>query len=87
FPFCTLSQVADTALIRKHMIALTSTPEPRNYEHVEQLQDVAAFIHNEFVKYADTVVFQPFRIGDRLYTNVIASFGTGHSKRLVIGAH
>lgn len=87
FPFHVFSQSADTAVIRKHMVFLTSTPEPRNYEHVEQLQEVAAYIHNEFAKYADTVTFQPFKIGERLYTNVIASFGSQHSKRLIIGAH
>lgn len=85
-PFCAQSQ-SDTALIRKHLTALTKTPEFRNYENVGQLQDIAAYLHNEFLPFADTVFFQPFKIGERLYTNVIASFGTENSERIIIGAH
>lgn len=78
---------SDTLLIKRHLIALTKTDVPRNYEQTEQLQDIAAYLHNEFLPYADTVFFQPYKIGERLYTNVIASFGTENAERIVVGAH
>jgi hypothetical protein len=82
-----LSAQSDTNRMKQDMTALTKTTLPRNYQNLDQLNDAAAYIYNSFLPYADTVFFQPFQIGERLYTNVIASFGTQHSKRIIVGAH
>ncbi|MEJ7661164.1 MAG: hypothetical protein WKG07_16920 [Hymenobacter sp.] len=35
---------ADTARLRQHSLALTTTPQPRNYEHPVVLDSVAAYV-------------------------------------------
>lgn len=86
FPLLLKAQ-PDTLLIKRHLLAMTKTDLPRNYENVDQLLDVAYYIYNEFALHADTVFFQPYWIGERTYTNVIASFGTANDERIVVGAH
>ncbi len=78
---------SDTNLIKSHMTVLTKTAVHRNYENIGQLNEIADYIHTEFSKYADTVYFQSYFIGKQEYKNVIASFGTKYSERIVVGAH
>ncbi len=59
----------------------------RNYLNVENLNKVANYIHSEFTKVCDTVYFQEYKVENRTYKNVIASIGTQHSERIIIGAH
>src|SRR3954469_15985023 len=77
----------DSLLVRHHLSMLTKTPEHRNYEHLDQLNDVALYIFNEFATYADTTYYQTYLIGTRTYRNVICSFGTQFDERIVVGAH
>ena len=78
---------SDTNRIKAHMTVLTQTAVHRNYENMDQLNEIADYLHAEFTKYADTVYFQSYFIGKREYKNVIASFGTQHVERIVVGAH
>ena len=83
----TMWSQSDTNRIKAHMTVLTQTAVHRNYENMDQLNEIADYLHAEFTKYADTVYFQSYFIGKREYKNVIASFGTQHAERIVVGAH
>ena len=78
---------ADTIRINDLLTFLTKTPQPRNYENMDQLNSCAAFIFNDFSNYADTVFYQEYKIGSLTFKNVIARFNPKASKKLVIGAH
>lgn len=83
-----LAQKADTLLIKQHLTAITK-PENRfrNYRDTLTLNQVAAYIKDIFLQYADTVFEQPYQVKGVTYKNVIASFAVHHSKRIIIGAH
>lgn len=83
----TMWSQSDTNRIKAQMTVLTQTAVHRNYENMDQLNEIADYLHAEFTKYADTVYFQSYFIGKREYKNVIASFGTQHEERIVVGAH
>lgn len=87
YPIQTLPKKTDSLRVKKHLIALTKTPEFRNSDHVTQLDSVAGYIKNDFAKYSDTVSFQEYTIDAKVYKNVIASFGTENKKRIIVGAH
>lgn len=78
---------SDTTRIKELLIELTKTPEPRNYQHIDQLNETAAFIYSYFRQYADTVFYQTYEVNGITYGNVIARFNPRISKKLVIGAH
>lgn len=78
---------ADTALLRNHLTVITKTNGYRNYTNTSLLNKTAEYIYREFAKYADTVCYQEYVVNGRVYKNVICSFGTGHKKRIVVGAH
>ncbi len=82
-----LPPLSDTALIRQHLTVLTKTPMPRMYNQIAQLDETAAFIQSIFALYADSVMIQPYVENKLTYKNVIASFGTQHAKRIIVGAH
>jgi Zn-dependent M28 family amino/carboxypeptidase len=82
-----LTAQSDTNRMKQDMTVLTKTALPRNYKNTDQLNEAATYIHNEWLPYADTVFFQPFMVGERQYTNVIASFGTQFDERIIVGAH
>lgn len=84
---CHAQQKADTAQINAHLIKLTKTAEYRHFMNVNQLNETAAYIFNEFSKYSDSVDYQLFNVNKNVYKNVICSFGTEHSQRVIIGAH
>ena len=90
FSLLTLSffaQKSDTVLIKNHLINITKAANFRNYQNLEQLNRIAKYIHSDFSKYADKVSYQEFDVNGVIYKNVICSFGTENSKRIVVGAH
>jgi Peptidase family M28 len=87
FQVCIAQVKIDTTDVRRHLIVLTQTEVPRNYEHVEQLNVVADYIRNVFAAYSDSVYFQEYVVDGKIYKNVICSFGREYSKRVIIGAH
>lgn len=82
-----LSKSTDSIQVRKHLNALVKTTNFRNFENVEQLDLVAAYIKDDFSKYSDSVSFQEFTVDGQIYKNVVASFGTENKKRIIVGAH
>ena len=77
----------DTTLVRKHLIALTSTPQPRNYIHINSLNQAADYIKAELKKYADEVTEQTYEVNGKTYRNIICAFDTAHAERIIVGAH
>lgn len=78
---------ADTEQVIKHLTALTQTPEFRNHKNINQLNAVADYIHQAFKMNSDSTGFQEYQVDGQIYKNVICSFGTENSKRIIIGAH
>ena len=78
---------SDSNLIREHLRLITKRDNYRHFENPDELDSVAAYIFQDFSKYADTVYYQPFKINGITYRNVIASFGTDQKKRIIVGAH
>lgn len=84
---CDAKSSSDTTIIKNHLLALTQTNQFRTYNNTGQLNETASFIQTVFAQYADSVAIQTFTADGREYKNVIASFGTQHAKRIIIGAH
>jgi hypothetical protein len=78
---------ADTLLIKSHLIALTKTPQYRTHDNVAQLNETADYIRTIFSKFSDSVSIQGYEANGKRYKNVISSFGTQHTRRIIIGAH
>jgi hypothetical protein len=79
---------ADTVRLRRHLLFLTTTPQPRNYQHPAVLDSVAAYITRELrTAGAVEVGEQPYAVRGQTYRNVLGSFGPKDGPRLIIGAH
>lgn len=78
---------ADIEKVKEHLTILTQTPQFRNHKNMDQLNAVADYIHQTFKTYSDSTEFQEYNVEGKTYKNVICSFGTENSKRIIIGAH
>ncbi|WP_106918043.1 M28 family peptidase [Chryseobacterium aurantiacum] len=78
---------ADVESVKKHLTALTQTPQFRNHKNVDQLNAVADYIHQTFRTYGDSTNFQEYKVDGKIYKNVITSFGSENKKRIIIGGH
>lgn len=78
---------SDTLLIKSHLSYLTKSEKSRNHINTDQLDTVAAYIFRYFTKYADTVYYQSYEVNQKIYRNVICSFGTENNQRIIVGAH
>ena len=79
---------ADTARLRQHLTYLTTTPQPRSYQHPAVLDSVAAYVADRLrAAGAHEVGAQPYQVQGRTYCNVLGTFGPAAGPRLVIGAH
>lgn len=80
--------LADTARLRQHLQFLTTTPQPRNYQHPAVLDSVAAYIQSQLrAAGAREIGTQPYAVRGQNYQNVLGSFGSLEGPRLIIGAH
>ncbi|WP_310396304.1 M28 family peptidase [Hymenobacter sp.] len=80
--------LADTARLRRHLQYLTTTAQPRNYQHPAVLDSVAGYLRRQLqAAGAREVAEQPYAVGEHTYRNVIGSFGPAVGPRLVVGAH
>lgn len=84
---CFAISLSDTLLIKTHLKAITKTKEFRNSENIEQLNQTADYIKSIFSEHSDSIFVQEFTAKEKIYKNVIASFGTENQKRIIIGAH
>ena len=80
-------QYSDSTILLDHLKSVIETEKPRNYRNINTLNFVANYIHSTFGKYSDSVAFQEFTVGENRYKNVICSFGTEHTERIIVGAH
>ena len=78
---------SDTTIIKNHLSTLTKTSGFRTYDNTELLDQTADYIKKIFSQYSDSVSTQRFRADGLEYQNIICSFGTENSKRIVVGAH
>ncbi|MHA4896497.1 M28 family peptidase [Pedobacter sp. PWIIR3] len=78
---------ADTNIIKNHLIEITKPVAFRNYQNIDQLNKTAKYIEEYFNTYADTVFTQDYLVDNRVYKNVICSFGPLNAKRIIVGAH
>jgi len=81
------SSYSDVDKIEKHLTEITKAEDFRNYENIQALNKTAAYIKQEFLAYCDSVAFQPYKVNDVEYKNVIGSFGIQNEERIIIGAH
>jgi Zn-dependent M28 family amino/carboxypeptidase len=81
-------QRADTVRLRQHLVLLTNTPQPRNYQHPTVLDSVAAYLQRQLrADGAHEIAMQPYAVRGQTYQNVLGSFGPKDGPRLIIGAH
>jgi hypothetical protein len=78
---------SDTILIKSYLTTLTKTSTSRSFENISQLNKTADFIRSTFSKYSDSTSQQEYIVQNNTYKNIICSFGTENSKRIIIGAH
>jgi Zn-dependent M28 family amino/carboxypeptidase len=82
------AQIADTSVIKQHLIAITGANGFRNYKDTNTLNEVAGYIFNDFAKYADTVYYQYFFVEGTRYKNVVARINSNKNLPvIVLGAH
>lgn len=78
----------DEERLQKHVWILSEQYSPRDYTHVDKLNDCAAYILGHFKKAgARSTSIQTFLIYGREYKNIIAFFGSQSQERIVVGAH
>lgn len=78
---------ADTSQLRRHLVALISTPEPRNYQHLPSLNQAARYIEQQLAAAGAQPTRQPYEVQGATYYNVVGRFGPATGPRLIIGAH
>jgi hypothetical protein len=77
----------DPQRLKRHVIMLAETLSPRDYQHPQNLDRVAAYIRQEFEQAGGKVSEQPFQVRGVTYRNIRAFFGPQTQERVVIGAH
>ena len=80
-------RTVDPSRLEAHVRKLSIEMGPRDMQHPESLDQVAAYIKNEFSQTGAFVSEQVYRVRARSYRNVIAHFGPETEERIVVGAH
>jgi hypothetical protein len=78
---------ADPAALRAHVVALSETFHPRDWESLENLNRCADYIADHLKKTGAKVEFQDFTVEGNTYRNVIGRFGVGKNRKIIVGAH
>ena len=81
------SLVSDSTRIKNDLIHIIHTDKYRNYQNIDALNQVAAYIKSEFSKVSDSITEQPYNLTIGSYKNIICSLGTKNKERIIIGAH
>lgn len=79
--------IVDVEQIEKDVLALCSTPKPRNAKNIESLNEAAAYITDEWLKLGLEVDTQTYIADGQEYKNLICSFGPKDAERIIVGAH
>jgi len=80
-------RTVDPSRLRAHVHKLSVELVPRDENHLENLDRVAAYIKSEFSHTSAIVSEQPYRVNGKSYRNVTAQFGPETPERIVVGAH
>jgi hypothetical protein len=78
---------ADPDRLRRHVVALSETFHPRDFENPANLDRCADYIARHFEQSGAAVQFQEFVVDGQTYRNVIGRFGVGKKKKYIVGAH
>ena len=78
---------ANTERIYSDVAFLTSITPSRNYQHIASLDKACNYIETEFAKPGAKPEIQTWRAQGSEYKNVIASYNTSKTKRLIVEAH
>jgi hypothetical protein len=81
------ARTVDPSRLEAHVRKLSTELSPRDMAHPESLDQVAAYIKNEFSQTGAYVSEQVYRVRGKSYRNVIAHFGPETEERIVVGAH
>lgn len=73
--------------VKNDLLKITKTQHSRNYQNIKTLDSIANYIKSEFVKVCDSTAFQPYKLKNNIYKNVIGSIGLQHKERIIVGAH
>jgi hypothetical protein len=71
----------------KHVAFLTSLQPARNYRNASSLDQTVQYIETELEAVGAVTERQTWTTDNREFTNVIASYNPGKSRRLIVGAH
>ncbi|OPY75889.1 MAG: Peptidase family M28 [Syntrophorhabdus sp. PtaU1.Bin058] len=77
----------DKGRMRHDVEVLTTIHPPRSAKHVSSLDKSAEYILAEFAKTGCNVSVQSFTHDQKVYKNVICTFGPQDGERVVVGAH
>jgi len=78
---------ADSSRLRRDVEMLALSFGPRDHDHPENLDRVAAFVREAFESAGARVAEQSWQVDGRTYRNVLGRFGPETGPRIVIGAH
>lgn len=73
--------------LRKHIRSLCSIHPPRQFKNIPSLNRAAQYIFAQFKKSGLFPHYQPYRLKDGIYRNIIASYGPPQGDIIIIGAH
>jgi hypothetical protein len=79
--------VVDPAVLRSNVEALATRFAPRDFDHPENLDRAALFVAEALRSTGAVVSEQTYRVGEKVYRNVLAELGPDTPERIVIGAH
>jgi Zn-dependent M28 family amino/carboxypeptidase len=77
----------ESGRLEAHVRRLSKIFFPRDAQHPENLDRLAAYIRQEFERADGKASEQPYEVNGTTYQNVIALFGPDTKERIVVGAH
>lgn len=80
-------RTVDPARLEAHVRKLSIELTPRDQSQLENLDQAAAYIKNEFSQTTASISEQPYRVEGKSYRNVVAKFGPDSAERIIVGAH
>ncbi len=81
------AETVDTRRLRSHVVALSDSFCPRDWENEVNLGKCADYIAGHFTNAGAVVQTQLVPAQGRQYRNVICRFGVGQGSKVVVGAH
>jgi hypothetical protein len=78
---------ANKERLYRHVEYLTSITPARNHRNLASLEKSYTYIESELQKAGAQTERQAWKAGGEEYVNILASYNTGKTRRLVVGAH